>query len=354
MFQRARLKLTAWYVVILMAVCLLFSFAIYTGINSEFNHIERVERNRQEEETRRMPLFERMQKERAQMGLPPVSLRLRRFDPTVIPQARARLLIVLGVINLGILVLAGSVGYFLAGRTLRPIQLMVDEQNRFITDASHELRTPLTALRSEIEVALRNKSLNSNEAKKLLASNLEEVMSLQALSDNLLDLAQSGKTSDHAYFTSVSLLSSIDAAIKKLNGSFKKKQITLLRKVKDTTIMGREDRIIELFVILLDNAIKYSPTKSTITITATIQKDIITVAITDEGRGIDKEDLPHIFDRFYRANKSRSKEKIAGYGLGLSIAQTIIAQHNGTIQVESKENKGSTFIVNLPKHHSIS
>src|SRR3989344_8850426 len=163
MFKKARLKLTAWYLLIIMLISLAFSIAIDHLLTLELTRVERVQRLRQE---RRIP-------------------RIPAIDPEVIEETKNRLRINLILINLGILGAAGVAAYFLAGRTLKTIKNMVDEQNRFITDSSHELRTPITSLKTEMEVNLRDKKLNK-DTRKILESNLEEVNSLQSLSDNLI------------------------------------------------------------------------------------------------------------------------------------------------------------------------
>lgn len=336
MFESARLKLTVWYLVIIMTISLLFSFAIYTSINVELSRFERMQIRLQEDKKSGHVIPPPPDNNYAHIGHP---------DPKVIEDSRERLITALVIINLSILVLAGAAGYFLALRTLRPIKKMVDEQKRFITDASHELRTPITSLRSEIEVALRNKTLSIADAKKLLVSNLEEVVSLQSLSDNLLELAQNGKLVTNDAMQEVLLTSIIKSAVKKVAPLAKKKQITIKNSANDAKMHGVAKRITELFVILLDNAIKYSPEKSTIKIISKIKDKSIEIAVIDEGVGIDKEDLPHIFERFYRASKSRTKNTVSGYGLGLSIAQKIVRAHNGTIAVESATDKGTIFKV---------
>lgn len=183
MFRSARLKLTAWYLLIIMLISVSFSIGIY---NVQIRELER---------------FRRVQPIRAE-DLTPNGIRSRVFviDQTLIDEAEDNLQFTLIIINVGILILAGYSGYFLAGRTLTPIREMVDEQNRFITDASHELRTPITSLRSEIEVTLRDKNLNLKEARELLKSNLEEVNNLQYLSDNLIKLSQNQKINSVFYF----------------------------------------------------------------------------------------------------------------------------------------------------------
>lgn len=338
MFEKTRLQLTAWYLAIIMIVSFLFSLFIYAGVEQEFQRFEHVQQHLRERQAQLMPS--------------PldgnVVFRREELDPSLVPNARLRFISILGFINLAILGFSGAAGYFLAGRTLRPIKEMVDEQNRFITDSSHELRTPLTSLRSEIEVNLRNKKLSLSDAKKLLESNLEEVLSLQTLSDSLLELSQKGKPGNKSLYTSFKIAECISYAQKKLQGLLKKKGIDIQATGENTEVFGQKDRICELFVILLDNAIKYSPPKTTIMITAKKSQDSVSLSVADKGMGIEKEDIAHIFDRFYRASKSRSKKEASGYGLGLSIAKNIVTDHNGSISVASILDKGTTFTVKLP------
>lgn len=333
MFQSARLKLTAWYLLLIMLISILFSVAFY---NVSTREIQRIIRRIQ---------FDQEQREHGLLfHLPPPNA------PTVqtLEESQQHLQLVLVIINGIIFVLAGGAGYFLAGRTLKPIKVMVDEQNRFITDASHELRTPLTALKSEIEVYFRSKNHTLTEADTILASNLEEVNNLQILSDNLIQLAHYPKTNGTAVFTTVSLGEVMRATEKKLAKTAKQKSISFENIVHDYPLHGDKESLINLFGIFLDNAIKYSPEKSTITITAKKTDHTIGVAIADQGMGIEKKDIPHIFDRFYRADISRTKQTISGYGLGLSIAKKIIDIHHGSIQIKSELGKGTTFTIFIP------
>ncbi len=320
MFQKARLKLTGWYLLIIMLISIFFSVAIYEVLTNELTRVERIQRLRQERQMRPA------------------------IDPEVIIETKNRLMAILILINLGILGGSSVLGYFLAGRTLRPIKDMVDEQNRFITDASHELRTPLTSLKTEIEVNLRDKDLGLIDAKKLLQSNLEDVNNLQYLSDNLIKLTQY-QTQDQD-FKKISILEILDEAQKKVANLAKHKNINIKNKVQDFYLEGNKQSLVEVFVILLDNAIKYSLKGKDVIIASTKIDDKVLISVKDYGIGINKEDLPHLFDRFYRVDKSRTKE-ISGYGLGLSIAKQIIEKHGGSIKVESKVGKGSTFSVSI-------
>lgn len=337
MFESARIRLTAWYLLIIMSVSILFSLVIYNGINVELQRFEQIEEIAQEFESQGL--------------VPPKQISRSRVDPEMISAARARLITTLGIINLVILAVSGFAGYFLAGRTLRPIQHMVDQLNRFVSDASHEMRTPLTSLRSEIEVSLLNKKLTLPQAKKLLQSNLEEVIQLQELSDNLLELTQYDNTNNAVLFAPVSTAEVLKEAVKKVHGQAKKKNITIEQTFKEVIVTGNKDRLRELFTILLDNAIKYSNSESTVKVTSKHEKKSVYISVSDQGIGIDKKELPYIFERFYRSDKSRSK-KIDGFGLGLSIAKKIVTMHKGSISVKSVPQKGTTFIIRLPLHKS--
>ncbi len=331
MFERTRLKLTAWYLLIIMFVSISFSFIIYKVSTNEFERFAKKQKSRIEY---RMQNFN--------PPPPPITL-----DPDLIVEVKKRILFLLAEINLFILITAGGLGYVLAGRTLKPIAAMVEEQNRFISDASHELRTPLTALKTSMEVNLRDKNLTLESAKKILNHNIEQVDKLQTLSDNLLELAGNENNNNHNYFKNISLKKIINETIEKLTPLAKKKQIVIKKKLIDTEIKGNKDNLNNLFTILLDNAIKYSPNKSEIIISSKRNDKTINIFIEDQGIGIDKKDLPYIFDRFYRADQARTKNQADGYGLGLSIAKKIVKEHNGSITVKSKLKKGTIFQVSF-------
>lgn len=208
------------------------------------------------------------------------------------------------------------------------------------------MRTPLAAIQTEVEVALRDPKLDQTMAVNILRSNLEEVAKLKSLSDGLLRLArENGKTLP---IESISLEKIIPEAISQVLASAEAKDITIANSVSDIAVLGDKQNLVELVVILLDNAIKYSDPKTTIKLSARKHGKYVYLAVTDQGQGIKASDLPHIFDRFYRADSSRSKEKVSGYGLGLSIAKKIVDLHQGTIEAKSTPGKGSTFTVRLP------
>jgi len=233
-------------------------------------------------------------------------------------------------------------------KTLRPIQEMVDQQNRFVSDASHELKTPLTSLKTAMEVNLRNKNLNLEGSKQLIEDSIVEVNKLSRLSDGLLQLSQLETPKENLKFEKLSLKKIIKESIGQINPMARQKNILIKDQVKDFPINGSQYGLTDLLVIILDNAIKYSNEKKSIFITSKKIDKKIFVFVKDQGIGISKKDLPYIFDRFYRADSARAKKDSGGYGLGLSIAKKIIEVHQGEIKMESKLGKGTTVIISLP------
>jgi two-component system sensor histidine kinase CiaH len=326
MFKKARIKLTVWYLALIMAISLAFSGVIYSGVDRELTRIENFQRTRIQGMIRGFPV--------------PIEIP-QGPDSNAIAESRNRIILILGFINLSILILSGFGGYFLAGRTLDPIAEMVDEQKKFVGNASHELRTPLTSLMTEIEVALRDKKLNLKQAKNMLSSNLEEVKKMSNLSNYLLRLNKSEYDKNQVEFEEVDLKNIALAAVDKIVSVAVASKIKIVEKLHRAHIQGNEESLTELATILLENAVKYSKKGGSVE----VKTYGSSLEIKDYGVGISKKDLPRIFDRFYRADFSRSKEKTDGYGLGLSIAKSIADMHSAEIKVKSKVDRGSTFTV---------
>lgn len=345
-FNFAYLKLTALYVLIVMIISIGFSVTLFHISSGEINR----GLVRQNGVLRNFPV-------------PHDNQSLSGLDQVLqdqIEESSNRLRNNLIYFNLLILVLSSVASFFLAKRTMQPIEKAMEAQNRFTADASHELRTPLTAMRSEIEVCLRDKKLALPQTRKLLRSNLEEIAKLETLSVSLLKLAKSQNETKQSW-DEVSLEDIVTESYEKVVALADKKQIEFETKLLDLKVRGDKQSLVDLFVILFDNAIKYSPEKpvspqgrSKIIITMNKEKQRAlhalwaTVKIKDHGIGIKALDLPLIFNRFYRADTSRSKEKIDGYGLGLSIAKQIVELHGGRIEVTSRPGKGSEFTVKFP------
>ncbi len=315
-----------------MVISLSFSVVIYIGVNRELIRIENLETLRNQRNTMLAPLLQEIGEERIAQGLPPPPNLQPYEENWNVGAARLRIITVLGLINLAILALAGAGGYFLAGITLEPIKKNMDEQKEFVGNASHELRTPLTSLTAEIEVALRDKNMTVADAKNLLKSNLDDVKQMSKLSNYLLELNRFENRKGDIPMSKVDLKDVVEKATAKMK---------VKANLRKSLVIGNEDSLIELVTILVDNAIKYSPKRSVPEV-RTRAGGILEVE--DHGIGILKTDIPHIFERFYRSDKSHGTD---GYGLGLSIAKSIVETHGGTIEVESKLGKGSTFRVTI-------
>jgi len=268
----------------------------------------------------------------------------RRFFETRVNEGRGDLLAKLIFLNLLTLVGGAFLSHYLARRTLNPIERALEAQSRFASDASHELRTPLAAIQTENEVALRSKNLTLPRAKELLSSNLEEVMRLRDLSDGLLRLARG----DQLHVQPLWLDDIVTEAVNRVLKTAQLKRVSIEETVPHVQVMGDKDALVQVVVALLDNAIKYSDKKSEVTITSEKGATAHKLAVRDHGTGIPAEQLPHIFDRFYRVDASRTKQTTSGYGLGLAIARHIIEQHKGSIHVKSAPGKGSTFTLTVP------
>lgn len=230
--------------------------------------------------------------------------------------------------------LIGAISHYLAARAVRPIQQAYDKQRRFVSDASHELRTPLAVFQSSLDI-LHTESLSSF-GKEVLKDAEAELTHMQKLLEQLLTLARA----DQPVVTTkdkVNLSALTTETIQKFE------RLTALPIEATITpnlyVIGNEAKLLQVLYILLENALRYTQQGQ---IAITLTKDGL--VISDSGIGISDEDLPHIFERFYRSDEARAK---GGTGLGLAIAQTIITQHSGTISVSSNK-LGTTFIITLP------
>lgn len=262
-----------------------------------------------------------------------------------IAEGRTALRFRLLYLNVGALLVGAVVSYYLARRSLRPIEQAMDAQVQFVSDASHELRTPLTAIKAVNEVALRNKKLSLSNAKNVITQNIDDVERLQALAEGLLMLAKQDKTK--LTYSAVALQTIVGDAMTQIIPQASNKAITVNDEVANISVIGNKAALEQVLVILLDNAVAYSHPKTTITLQTRIKGKHVYLDIVDQGIGIRATDLPHIFSRFYRGDQSRSASEKTGYGLGLSIAQRIMLNHDGAITVHSVPGEGSTFTLKL-------
>lgn len=333
MFQSATLKLTASYLAIIMAISITFSIVIYQLNYQEVNY--------------RLESLQHSIVEQLDVTLPFNGY----IDPYRVPgnpletesqKASGQMILTLVYIN-AVIFLAGGLGSFLlARRTLRPIEEAHEAQSRFTSDASHELRTPLSAMKTELEVNLRDPNLALDEAKELLESNLEEVNKLIKLSETLLHLSRL----DHhkLEMSNIDLSTLLEDVLKRYPSEAHRFAVTTRKHLR---IRANEAAVEELMGILIDNALKYSPKKSTITMRTFTQRGMAGFEIKNTGKKIPEEKLPKLFDRFYRGDTSRTNSEKNGYGLGLSIAKKIVDLHHGYLSVSSSDAE-TTFTFLLP------
>jgi signal transduction histidine kinase len=325
MFQSATLKLTAWYAGIIIAISVLFSILIYAIASREVG----TQLDSYLQNTSNLPFIKQSSIEY-----------LRNLQQQ---RAEHNLLNTLLATNL-LIWFAGGVGsYYLAKRTLRPIEEAHEAQSRFTSDASHELRTPLASMKVELEVALRDPDLPKSEMRELLASNLEEVNKLTNLSQTLLQLSQL----DHGSIPREKV--ALNPVASSVVGRFKShSRIKLTLPAQTLYVNANESNVEELLTILIDNALKYSPAGSEVKATFIKHKNMAGFEVANTGDGIPADILPHIFDRFYRADPSRTGGKKRGYGLGLALAKKIVELHNGDLTVSSAPGHVTVFRVLLP------
>ncbi len=252
------------------------------------------------------------------------------------------------LIFLSVILVAFILSVFLSRRALHPVEKAWNQQRQFIADASHELKTPLTVILANLGILKTHSGNTITEEIKWLDNTEEEALRMKELLQDLLFLARDDAAS-HPYVPHISLNFSqiVWECLLPFESVVYEKNAVMTEDIPDNIIIsGDERQLKQILMILLDNASKYAESGK-IHVALQQKRDKIILRIQNTGPVIPKEDLPHIFERFYRANKSRSRDT-GGYGLGLSIAQTIVHNHNGDIKVTSTETEGTTFLVSFP------
>jgi len=238
-------------------------------------------------------------------------------------------------------------------------------QQRFVADASHELRAPITSIRCNLDLLAKAPDLAPNEVEAALTDARAEADRMGRLVNDLLTLARSDNTSQvsivhgykksQAYSEKVDLDSLLLAVYRQYrpvdeDGQDERKQNgprIILQDITPAQVYGDADELKQALVALLDNAIKYTPYEGSVALSLSTDNSSALLRVSDTGIGILAEDLPYIFERFYRADPARTRD-CGGSGLGLAIAKSIVEEHAGSIEVESTPGKGSTFLVKIP------
>jgi signal transduction histidine kinase len=240
------------------------------------------------------------------------------------------------------------------GRLANTLNQMIDRleksfelQKQFTSDASHELRAPLAIIQAESTLSLQ-KERDPAAYRLSLETITQEVGHMAKIIDQLLLLARSDAGGELISFEETNLAELLKDLTSDITILCQDKGLSLeLNAREDMIIMGDKGKLRRLFLNILDNAIRYTPSGGVISIGLSNKGKIALVAFKDTGMGISQEHIPHIFDRFYRVDKARSRSE-GGSGLGLAICKQIVEVHGGEISVQSKVGKGTTFLIRLP------
>jgi signal transduction histidine kinase len=228
--------------------------------------------------------------------------------------------------------------------TLGRLEHLFASQQRFLADVSHELRTPLTVIKGNVDLM---RKIGSADEESLIGIEEEADRLTRLVGDLLLETqAESGKLP--LYFAPVELDTLLLEVFKEMHFLTHDRIQLKLTEIDQVLVNGDRDRLKQVLINLVSNAINYTPPGGEVYLSLGIVGDNARLIVRDTGPGIPNEDVPHIFERFYRAEKSRSRSKVGGFGLGLSIAYWIVTNHGGRIEVNSAEGKGTTFCIWLP------
>lgn len=318
MFDRARLRLTLWYLAILGAIVLVLSFALYDILmNLRQGELEALTPH-------------------ANHGV----ARLFADDTHVMA-------LQIIAVDIGVLLLSTLGAYLLAGRTLRPIQEAMERQQRFAVAASHELRTPLTVLQGTLEVALL-KERTPKEYHKVLSGAAAEAERMGVLVADLLALARAESDAAALTMEPLDLGAVAQEAAEGVRALAERKRQTLEVEIDGVLpVQGDRLKLRQCLANLLDNAVTYTPEGGAIRLHARRSHGHAEVAVRDTGPGIAPRHQAHLFEPFYRVDSARGAQ--AGHaGLGLGLAAWIARAHGGHLSVESREGVGSVFTLTLP------
>lgn len=289
------------------------------------------------------------------------------------------------------LVVAGIGGWFLAGRSLSPVVAMADrarqigianlserlpvanprdelgklaetfngllarlegsliQQRQFMADASHELRTPVTTARTAASVSLQQPTRNEEDYRETLAIIEQETTRLSRIVDDMFTLARADAGSYPVRSMPMYLDEVIDEVVRALRVVASTRDISLAGNVlRPAPLTGDEDLVRRLILNIVDNAVRYAPSGSTVRIALDRAGDQYAISVSDDGPGIPAEIQPRIFERFYRVDAARTHGKDGGAGLGLALARWIARVHGGDVTLAASSRAGSTFVITLP------
>ena len=261
-------------------------------------------------------------------------------------QQRRQLLSALALIPLLLLLLLVFAALPLSTWLTRPVQNAWDAQRVFIADASHELKTPLTVILANLSILLKHRQQTVESCEGWIESTQEEAQQMRRLVEEMLMLARAEDEQSAAGFAEVSISDLLEHTLMTMEPVAFENGVTLQTGMEENVIaVCSETQIRQLMMILLDNAIKYAGNEKKVAVTLAKKQDRCELRVHNTGAPIPAAALPHIFDRFYRADASRTS---SGFGLGLAIARQIVEMHRGEIRVTSDDKEGTTFFVQIP------
>jgi len=237
------------------------------------------------------------------------------------------------------------IGWYFAGKRLGPVENMYLKQRRFIADASHEIKTPLTIIQTNVDVLRAKENLTIKDNLKWINNIETEVFAMRRLIDDMLLLANAQDIGLELEIEQIHLSQLIKDTCARQSLMSKSRGVTLhFENEYEIVAMADKNRIEQLVKIFIDNASKYNKKGGNIWVRLYLENDNVIIEFEDDGIGMSPEETMHIFERFYRSDKSRKRDRDqAGFGLGLSIAKEIIEAHDGIIQAESEKDKGTLF-----------
>lgn len=254
-----------------------------------------------------------------------------------------------------LLALAGMLVTFalaeaLARWAVRPVQLAWDQQHQFVADASHELKTPLAVILADTEILLRKRDELEEGAVRWVESAHDEAEHMRGLVEEMLELARTeesaGSKRDNVR---IDLSEAVEREALEFDAVAFERGASIVSKIEPgLAVMGDASQLSRLVKTLIENACKYAPMGTAVTVSLARRGGMVELTVNNGGDPIPKDDLPHVFDRFWRSDKARARET-GGYGLGLAIAKGIAESHSGKIEVRSTAGDGTTFTVRLPE-----
>ena len=258
-----------------------------------------------------------------------------------------RVLQALLLVGASAVAIIGLGSWWLAGQSVRPAQQAWQRQQTFVANASHELRAPITLLRASAEIAQRHVPRSDADGQALLHDVLTECDHMSRLVEDLLTLSRLDARQPEQAREPIALAELLGDVQRQLGRLADERGIVVMVGSASGTVIANTAQLRQVLLIVCDNALRHTPTGGTITLLAYQQHQTATISIHDTGSGIAPEHLPHVFERFYRANSARP-DGTSGAGLGLAIAQSIVHTHHGSIAITSQLGHGTQVTLTLP------